>query len=844
MLEFTGSVIPELSLNLRFKKIYLMKISYNWLRDYLETSLSIEELTHLLTDIGLEVEAVETFESLRGGLKGVVTGEVVTCERHPNADKLSVTTVNVGGPELLNIVCGAPNVAAGQKVVVATVGTVIHKGDESFEIKKAKIRGELSEGMICAEDELGIGDSHEGIMVLPDEVKPGTPAAEYFGVTTDVVFEIGLTPNRADAASHLGTARDLAAALTARYPEHKPVTVKRPDVSGFKVDNEKLPIRVVVEDTRACPRYSGLTISGITVAPSPEWLVNRLKAIGVRPINNVVDITNYVLFEYGQPLHAFDASQVTGNTVVVKKLPEGTPFVTLDEVERKLGADDLMICNTEEPMCIGGVFGGSKSGVSDTTTAIFLESACFNPVSVRKTSKLHTLKTDASFRFERGSDPEITVTALKRAAMMIKEICGGEITSGIQDVYPEPVKHGRISLSYDYVNRFVGQAIPADDIKVILKALDIRIVEETAGGLELDVPPFKVDVTGVADVIEEILRIYGYNRIDAGSKLNSSLSYHQRPDREKLKNLVSDYLSSNGFNEIMTNSLSSSLYYEGGQWFDPEKCVRILNPLSRDLEVMRQTLIFSGLESLAYNLNRKQHNLKFYEFGTVYEKTGANVKGKVDKSYREQQILALFITGQASPESWYNRDEKVDFYQLHSYVASVVSKAGIDLHKLQKSENLPAFFASGDIYTRDGKAVYCIGRLHDKLLKQMDISQPVYYAGIHWDNLLQLVKDHTVTYRDVPKFPEVRRDLALVLDKSVKYADLEAIAFKTGKQLLKKVNLFDFYEGDKIEAGKKSYAISFILQDENKTLTDKEIDKFMEKLANALESETGARVRR
>jgi len=821
-----------------------MKISYNWLRDYIDTKLSVEEISHLLTDIGLEVEAVETFESVKGGLKGVVTGEVKTCERHPNADKLSVTTVDVGGEELLNIVCGAPNVAVGQKVVVATIGTLIYKGDESFEIKKSKIRGELSEGMICAEDELGLGDSHAGIMVLPDDVKTGIPAAEYFGITNDVVFEIGLTPNHADAASHLGVARDLAAAITARGLENKPAKVKKLDVGAFKPDNNRNAVKVVVEDSEACPRYSGVTVSGIKVGPSPSWLADRLKAIGIRPINNVVDITNYVLFEYGQPLHAFDASAVTGKTVIVKKLAEGTPFITLDNVERKLGAGDLMICNEVEPMCIAGVFGGTKSGVSESTTAVFLESAFFNPVSVRKTSKLHTLKTDASFRFERGTDPEITVEALKRAALLIREICGGEISSEVVDVYPSPVQHRKISLAYAWVNRFVGQDIPAEDIKIILKAIEINILEESATGLELEIPPFKVDVTGIADVVEEVLRIYGYNKIDAGEKLNSSISYHQRPDRERIQNLVADYLSSNGFNEMLTNSLSSSEYYEGGTWFDPAKCVKILNPLSRELDVMRQTLLFSGLESVAYNLNRRQLNLKLYEFGFVYGLSGANVKGDVDKNYKEQKILALFVTGQAAPESWYNAAVKSDFYQLRSFVTGALKKSGLEMGRLQVADNVPSFFSDGAVYQLNGKAIYCIGRLNDKLLKQFGIGQPVYYSGIHWDNLVQAIKNHTVTYQEVSKFPEVRRDLALVLDHPVKYAELEAIAFRVGRQLLKKVNLFDVYEGDKIESGKKSYALSFILQDDNKTLTDKEIDKFMDRLAEALEKEAGAKVRR
>lgn len=820
-----------------------MKISYNWLKEYLDTKLCVDDLSLLLTDIGLEVEAIESFESLKGGLKGVVTGQVKTCERHPNADKLSLTTVDVGGPELLSIVCGAPNVAAGQKVVVATIGTIIYKGDESFEIKKSKIRGELSEGMICAEDELGLGNSHEGIMVLSPDVEIGIPAADFFGISNDFVFEIGLTPNRADAASHIGVARDLAAAITARGMESKAIEVKMPDISGFKIDNNSLPVEVVVDDSTACPRYSGITVSGIKVAPSPEWLVNRLKAIGVRPINNIVDITNYILFEYGQPLHAFDAA-VTGNKVVVKRLAEGTPFVTLDQTERKLGAGDLMICNASEPMCIAGVFGGTKSGVTEATTAVFLESACFNPVSVRKTSRLHVLKTDASFRFERGTDPEITVVALKRAAMMIREIAGGVISSEIADIYPVPVQHKRISLSYAYINGFVGQEIPVEDIQLILKGLGIRTLDATSTGLEIAVPPFKVDVTGVADVIEEILRIYGYNRIDAGEGLHSSISYHHKPDREKLQNLMADYLSNGGFNEIMTNSLSSSAYYENSTWFDQEKCVKILNPLSRELDTMRQTLLFGGLESIAHNLNRRQLNLKFYEFGFVYELTGANVRNDVTRNYREHKELALYTTGSQLQENWYTAEKKTDFYSLRAYVAGVLQKAGLDMSRLQAAGKLPAILAAGEVYQMNGRPICCIGRLNEKLTKQSGIGQAVFYAGIHWDNLVQLVKSHTVTYHEVPKFPEVRRDLALVLDQSVKYAELEAIAFKAGKQLLKRVNLFDVYEGDKIEAGKKSYAISFILQDENKTLTDKDIDKFMDRLAEVLEKETGAKVRR
>jgi len=821
-----------------------MKISYNWLKDYIQTNLGIDEISKLLTDIGLEVEAVEAFESLKGGLKGVVTGRVVSCERHPNADKLSLTKVDTGGPELLSIVCGAPNVAEGQKVVVATIGTLLYKGDEAFEIRKSKIRGELSEGMICAEDELGLGSSHEGIMVLPDHVEPGTPAADYFGITNDWVFEIGLTPNRADAASHIGVARDLVAAINARGLGNAPVNLLKPSVSEFVPDNHSLQVSVEIEDADACPRYSGITISGIKVGPSPDWLANRLKAIGVRPINAVVDVTNYVLFEYGQPLHAFDADAITGNKVIVKKLPEGTLFTTLDAAERKLGAGDLMICNETEPMCIAGVFGGSKSGVKDTTSRIFLESACFNPVSVRKTSKLHTLKTDASFRFERGTDPLITVTALKRAAMLIKEIAGGDISSDVVDIYPVPVEPKRISFSLDYLNNFTGQPIPVADVKKILTGLEISIISVSGNDLLLEVPPFKVDVTGKADITEEILRIYGYNKIDAGEGLHSSISHLHRPDREKLQNIMADYLSSNGFNEILTNSLSSSVYYEGGLWFDPEKNVKILNPLSRELDIMRQTLVFSGLESVAYNLNRKQTNLRLYEFGFVYALTGNAEKGNVERSYRQQKMGALFLTGNAAPESWYAPDRKSDFYLLHSFVNGALIKTGLTMASLSASDNVPSFMSSGMVYSLQGKVIYCIGRLNDKLIKTFGISQVVYYAGLHFENLLSVIRNHTVTYREVSRFPEVRRDLALVLDKKVTYADLETIARKTGKQLLKSVNLFDVYEGDKIEAGKKSYALGFILQDEHKTLTDKEIDKFMERMAEALEREAGARIRR
>lgn len=820
-----------------------MKISLNWLQDYLNTDLSVDELSHLLTDIGLEVEAVEEYESLKGGLKGVITGQVMECERHPNADKLSLTKVDIGSGTLLSIVCGAPNVAAGQKVMVATIGTTLYIGEEPLEIRRSKIRGEVSEGMICAEDELGIGHDHRGIMVLPDDTAVGTPASSYLGLETDVVFEIGLTPNRADAASHIGVARDLAAAIAIRFPERKGTTVKLPDLSSFKVDNNNLPVTVEVKNTAACPRYSGITLKGIKVGPSPSWLINRLKAIGVRPINNVVDATNYVLFEYGQPLHAFDAKAIEGNTVVVRTVPAETRFITLDGVERKLSAQDLMICNASTPMCIAGVFGGQSSGVTMETTAIFLESAWFNAVSVRKTSNLHGLKTDASFRFERGTDPEITVTALKRAALLIKELAGGSISSEIQDVYPNPVKPVEIEITFDYINKFVGQVIPADEVINIVQQLGIKVLGRDKDGFQVAVPAFKVDVTGKSDLIEEILRIYGYNKINSESTNWSGDPSQRPPLSETFQHKIADYLAGKGLNEIITNSLNNRNHYSGSKWFDENKLVKILNPLSKELNVMRQTLIFSGLESLSFNINRKHPNLNFFEFGRTYALKENPVKGDVISSYDETRMLALYQTGEQSPESWYNADGKTDFYRLHALVQGLMSKAGIN-GQLKPNESIPPFFDFGLVYKSQDKPIYCIGQLNKQLTKAFDITQPVFYAGIHWDNLLKLVEHHKVSYSPVSRFPGVRRDLALIIDKQVKYSLLEAIAFQQGRKMLREVNLFDVYEGESIGADKKSYAMSFILQDENKTLTDKEIDKFMSRLIESYEKEAGAIIRK
>jgi phenylalanyl-tRNA synthetase beta chain len=822
-----------------------MKISCNWLKEYIPTDIEPVEIARILTDCGLEVEAIEEFETVKGGLKGVVIGKVLSTTRHPNADKLTCCKVDVGNGQVLDIVCGAPNVAAGQKVPVATVGTVIYKGDESFTIKASKLRGEPSEGMICAEDELGLGDSHAGIMVLDENAALGMAASEYFNVSCDTLLEVAITPNRSDAASHFGVARDLAAALANRETQHKAVPFTKPDVSGFKVDSQQLPIQVKIESPEACPRYSGVTLSGLSVGESPAWLKDKLKAVGLRPINNIVDITNFVLMETGQPLHAFDAAEITGNTIIVKKLHGGTKFITLDEVERSLGADDLMICNAKEGMCIGGVFGGAKSGVTAKTTSIFLESAYFDPTHIRKTSKLHGLKTDASFRFERGTDPNMTIYALKRAALLMKEIAGGTVSSEIVDVYPVKIENREIDVTITGIESLIGKRIGREEIRKILLSLEIEILSETAEGFILSIPPFKVDVEREADVVEEVMRIYGYNNVETSESVHSSLSFSPKPDPERIQNLLADFLSSNGFNEMLTNSLSSSAYYEKSEIFPIENCVRIVNPLSRDLEVMRQTLLFSGLESVSYNLNRRQNDLKFYEFGTVYSINAEHASNKdVTKKYSENKKLALYITGNQENESWYSAQRTADYHFLKSIVFATFRKTGIPLWKLQSIETDRRVFSAGESFSLNGKALLTLGKLHPSILKPFDIKQDVFYAEVDWLTLLKTVNPESVKFRDVPRFPEVRRDLALLLDRSVLFADLEALAYRIGKGLLKAVNLFDVYEGDKIEAGKKSYAISFSMQDEQKTLTDQEVEKLMKKLAEAFERDFGATVRK
>ena len=818
-----------------------MKLSYSWLKDYIDLDVDPLELSAILTDIGLEVEGFEEFQSIKGGLKGIVIGEVLTCEKHANADKLSVTTVDTGG-KILPIVCGAPNVAKGQKVLVATVGTTLYDGDASFKIKKAKIRGEVSEGMICAEDELGLGSSHDGIMVLPPEAEAGTPASEYFDIKKDWVYEIGLTPNRGDAASHIGSARDLVAGLN-RYFNTRKYHLNLPDVSAFKVENHNLDIEVEVKDTDACPRYSGITVKDIQVKESPEWLKVKLRSIGIRPINNVVDITNFVLHETGHPLHAFDAAKIKGNKVVVQKMPDQTPFVTLDDMERKLHVDDLMICNVEEGMCIAGVFGGADSGVTEKTTAVFLESAYFDPRHVRKTSKRHVLQTDASFRFERGADPNITIYALKRAALLVKELAGGTISSEIKDVYPKPFRKWTIDISYANVDRLIGNVIDREIIKEIVQDLEMEIVEETTEGLKLLIPTFKVDVLREVDVIEEILRVYGYNNVKFENKIHSSVSLRQKPDVEKLQNEISDYLVSQGFSEIMNNSLTKSEYIAQNKDFAEKNNVVLLNPLSKDLNVLRQTLLFGGLEVIAYNQNRKINDLKIFEFGKAYFKKENYDKKRGVKNYYEEKHLTLFATGRVKAENWNSQNTQVDFYYVKGLVNSMVRKMGIDETRLETTETTNGNFNYALQMTSGEKILAQIGSIHKDLMKMTGVKNEVFVADINWDLMIQLVPRHDVQYVPVSKFPSVRRDLALVVDKNIHFDNLKKLAFHTEKKLLKSVGIFDIYEGDKVPEGKKSYALSFILQDSNKTLTDKVIDKTMRRLQQAFEKELGATLR-
>ncbi len=824
-----------------------MKISYNWLKQYHNLDLSPDKVAEYLTGCGLEVESAESYETVRGGLKGVVTGHVLTCERHPDSDHLSLTTVDIGSGVPLNIVCGASNVAAGQKVVVATIGTTLYFNDKELTLQKTKIRGVLSEGMICAEDELGIGTSHAGILVLPQDTPIGIPAKDLFGIEEDVVFTIGLTPNRVDAASHLGIARDLVAVYNnygVDEPESDPAgKIVFPNLHEALFDPEKPQCKITLEDATACPRYTGLVISGVTVGESPDWLKHRLMAVGLRPINNIVDITNFVLLETGQPLHAFDYGKITGGHVVVKKFPAETSFTTLDGIERKLAAQDLMIANESGPMCIAGVFGGLESGVTSETHDIFLESACFDPVHVRKTSRHHGLQTDASFRFERGSNIDLTVDALKRTAGLILEIAGGQIVTSITDVYPKSREHQKVALSFANLRRLVGKALHPRVVINILSDLGFAILsgDNSTDTLLLDVPAAKVDVTREADVIEEILRIYGYNNIEFPESVLSSLSHSVQPDPEHLQQVVTELLVSNGFFETMNNSLTKSLYYQNNPVFPDSRMVRLLNPISRDLDVMRQTLLYGALESLSYNINRKINDLKTFEFGRVYRLSDS--PDEPLKGYHEEAHLSLLVTGRSQPENWNHTESPADLFYLRGVIEALFTRMGVPFRSWAQKMFSNELFSQGLLMTDRNEQIGLVGALSGTLLKNFDVKQPVFFAEFNWASLLTKVPVAAVTFSGVPRFPEVRRDLALVVDQSVTFAQLEELAGNTERKLLRRIGLFDVYEGEKVGVGKKSYAMSFILRDDNKTLTDQEIEKCMTRLLNAFTDKLGARIR-
>ena len=809
-----------------------MKISYNWVKQFIQLDWNAEKTGELLTDLGLEVEGIDKYESVQGGLEGIVVGHVLTCVQHPNADRLKITTVHVGSGEHLQIVCGAPNVAAGQKVPVATVGTTLYDAEgKGFKIKKGKIRGEASHGMICAEDELGLGEGHDGIMILDETLVPGTLASEVFDVENDAIFEIGLTPNRADAMCHHGVARDLKAGLLQQDIQIELIT---PSTSSFRVDNRTLKMDVEVEDKTLAPRYCGVTISGIQVKPSPEWLQHRLKAIGLTPKNNVVDVTNYVLHELGQPLHAFDANYILGNKIIVKTLEAGTKFTTLDEVERELHEDDLMICDAEKPLCIAGVFGGLKSGVTEQTTNIFLESAYFNPVSVRKTAKRHGLNTDASFRFERGIDPNITEYALKRAALLIQELAGGEITSDVTDSYPTKIEDFQVRVSYENVAKLIGEELPKETIKNILSSLEIKINSVTDGGLGLTIPAYRVDVQREADVIEEILRVYGYNNIKFDEKWHTSISNISRFEDYKLQDVVGAQLVSQGFYEIMANSLTTPSYVALSEQLKEEHNITMLNPLSNDLSVMRQSLLFSGLEAISYNINRKQPNLKFFEFGKTYH--------AYDEERAENKHLSVLITGNTTAETWRQSNAVTsDFFYAKGIVTTILERLGLSSLKISPIKN--DVFSEGLMLSLGKTKLVEFGIVKRSILKAFDIKQEVIYADFNWDNVIEAAKNRKIKFKDIPKFPKVRRDFALLIDETTTFAEIHNIAKQSERNLLKEVNLFDVYQGDNLPKGKKSYAVSFTLQDEHKTLTDKQIDKIMNKLQQSFEKQLGAELR-
>lgn len=810
-----------------------MKISYNWLKEFLNIDLKAEKVGEILTNLGLEVEGIETFETVKGSLEGIVVGEVLTCVQHPNADRLKITTVNIGEGQPLQIVCGAPNVAVGQKVPVATIGTVLYtENGESFTIKKGKIRGEESHGMICAEDEIGLGKSHEGILILDEKIKPGTLASQVFAIKSDKIFEIGLTPNRADAMSHWGVARDLYAGLLQQEEIQK--SLNTPSVSDFHVEERTMKINIDVENSDLVPRYAGITINNLKIADSPKWLQDKLRSIGLKPINNVVDITNYVLHSLGQPLHAFDTTAIKKNKVIVKTLPGGTKFTTLDGLVRELHEEDIMICDGEEnPMCIAGVFGGIGSGVTPQTTSVFLESAYFNPVSIRKTAKRHALNTDASFRFERGINPDTVEYALKYAAILMKEIAGGKIVSDITDIYPNKIEDFTVHLSYEKAYKLIGEEIPMDTIKNILASLDIKINNQTASGLGLTIPSYRVDVTREADIVEEILRVYGYNNIEIPEKLNTSISYSTKNSVEKIENISANFLVAQGVYETMANSLTKPEYLENSKKLHSEQSVTMLNALSRDLSVMRQSMLFGNLEAVSYNLNRKNNDLKFFEFGNTYH--------KYESGYQEQKHLSIIITGNQDKSNWSNQENKADIFYLKGIIKALLQRLGI--------QNLNYADVQNDIFEnaismQSGKIKLVeFGSVAAPVLKNFGIKQQIFFADFNWNNVLDNAGKNKITLKALPKYPEVKRDLALLLEDNIRFIDLYNAAFQAEKKLLKEVDLFDVYAGDKLPKGKISYAMSFVLQDENKTLEDKQIEAIMQKLQHTFTSQFGAELR-
>ncbi len=820
-----------------------MNISYKWLKEYINVEKRAEEVAADLTSIGLEVGQVEEVESVRGGLKGLVVGEVLTCEAHPNSDHLHVTTVNVGEGEPLQIVCGAPNVAAGQKVIVATLGTVLYDGDQSFTIKKSKLRGVESSGMLCAEDEIGVGNSHDGIIVLPADTKVGTKAADYYHLDNDTVIEVDITANRSDAISHYGCARDLAAKYALTNPD---IRLTKPSVEDFKVSNSDFTMEVSVESPEDCPRYTATVVKGVKIGPSPEWLKKAVETIGMRSINNVVDASNYVMCGLGQPIHTFDADRVgERHHVVVRHVAEGTPFVTLDGEERKLSAKDLLICDDKgTPLCLAGVFGGLRSGITEATTNVFIESAYFNPVTIRETARRHGLQTDASFRYERGCDPNDTPYILKFAALLIQKVAGGEVAHDVIDIYPTPIERARVTLQYDYVDALVGRHIDKEVIKTILRHLEMEVTGENANALVLAIPTYRVDVTRPADVVEDILRIYGYDKVEPDLSLKGSLSFSPSPNPVALQNMISDQLSANGFFEIMNNSLTKATYYTNLQQYKAENCVRLLNPLSQDLAVMRQTLLFGGLESIAHNRNHKIPNLKFYEFGNCYHYHAERAKeGVALAAYQEECHLAMWTCGNKEAQSWVRPEAKTTIFELKAHVENVLKKLGINAYDYDDCDDELYDQALTIVAKQNGKRLATLGRVAKTLLKQADIDTDVFYADINWNTALSLLKNRKVVYKEISKYPEVKRDFALLVDESVRFADIKRIAMGCEKKLLKSVTLFDVYQGKNLESGKKSYAVTFVLQDDEKTLKDQQIDAIMGKIQQSLEKQLGAKLR-